>query len=390
MTSQRLLSLIWKDWKLFLADRQAAILCFVVPVVLASAFGAIFYRSDRSSPLPPLPIYIVAESESPFAQRVVKALCSNPEVRAKAVSRPMAFSALESKTTGVVLILPKDFNPWQQTGPAKPKVEVFHHPERKFEGRWAEGALTEAFLRESAKQWSVALRGQAPPRFEMPFRVEHGLMPGTADMAVHAYSHSYCGMTVQYLLFWGMDSGLLLLRERRRGIWKRMRAAPVGLLPLLCARVASISMIALLQILVTFSIGYFVFAVQFNGSLIGFGIIAMAAALLSAATGLLVAVIGGSEPRARSLAIVAILGLSILGGLWLPSFLLPDWAQRLSLALPTTWAARGFAGATWRGADLSHVLLSAAIVTGYSVVLLSLAYWRFCRAEALSLVKGES
>ena len=31
-----------KDWRLFWADRRAAVLCFVVPVVLASAFGLIF------------------------------------------------------------------------------------------------------------------------------------------------------------------------------------------------------------------------------------------------------------------------------------------------------------------------------------------------------------
>ena len=33
-----------KDLKLFLADRRGAVLCFAVPVLLASAFGAIFHR----------------------------------------------------------------------------------------------------------------------------------------------------------------------------------------------------------------------------------------------------------------------------------------------------------------------------------------------------------
>ena len=33
-----------KDWRLFWADRRAAALCFLVPVVLASAFGLIFAR----------------------------------------------------------------------------------------------------------------------------------------------------------------------------------------------------------------------------------------------------------------------------------------------------------------------------------------------------------
>ena len=45
----------------------------------------------------------------------------------------------------------------------------------------------------------------------------------------NSYTHSFSGMTLQYLLFWGMESGLLLLRERQRGVWLRVRAAPVPL-----------------------------------------------------------------------------------------------------------------------------------------------------------------
>ena len=51
-------------------------------------------------------------------------------------------------------------------------------------------------------------------------------------------------MTLQYLLFWGMDSGLLLLRERRLGIWRRLRAAPVSRLTLLAGRALATALVA--------------------------------------------------------------------------------------------------------------------------------------------------
>ena len=114
----------------------------------------------------------------------------------------------------------------------------------------------------------------------------------------------------------------------------------------------------------------------------------MAAALLSAATGLLVAALGGEEGRARSVAILAILILSMLGGLWLPSFLLPEWVRRAALALPTTWAARGFEGVSWQGMGFLAAARCAGVMAGFSAVFLAVALWGFARAEARRTAEG--
>src|SRR4029453_9236066 len=123
--------------------------------------------------------------------------------------------------------------------------------------------------------------------------------------------------------------------------------------------------LALLQVLVTFGVGYVAFGVTV-GSVIGLVLLALTACGLAAATGLLVAAIGGTEARARSVSILLILAVSMLGGLWVPAFLLPSWARDVSLALPTTWAMRGLETVTWHGGGLWAALPSAAAVAGFS------------------------
>jgi ABC-2 type transport system permease protein len=196
-------------------------------------------------------------------------------------------------------------------------------------------------------------------------------------------------MTIQYLLFWGMDSGLLLLRERRRGLWRRLRAAPVPLAVLLAGKALATTLIALVLIAATFGFGGLVFGVAVTGSWAGFAALAVCAAVLSAATGLLVAALGDTEARARSVAVVAILTLSLLGGLWLPSFLLPAWVQKAALALPTTWAARGLSGVTWQGMGTVPALGCAAMLLAFSAVFLAVALWGLTRSEA-RLARGGS
>jgi ABC-2 type transport system permease protein len=188
-------------------------------------------------------------------------------------------------------------------------------------------------------------------------------------------------MTLQYLLFWGMDSGLLMLRERRQGIWRRLRTIPITRGTLLAGRAMSTALVALAQIGCTFAVGVFVFKVAITGSWFGFIAIALSAAGLSASTGLLVAALGGNESRARSVSILAILLLSLLGGLWLPSFLLPRWAQQFAVILPTTWAARGLEGVTWQGMGWQPALRCAGLLVLFSTAFLAAALWVLARAD---------
>lgn len=208
------------------------------------------------------------------------------------------------------------------------------------------------------------------------------------DISRQAYSHSFSGMTMQYLLFWGMDCGLLLLRERRQGIWKRLKAAPIPLPTLLGGKIIATALIALTQILFTFSFGSLVFGVAINGSILGFFLMAIATALLSAATGLLIAAVGGTENRARSMAILSILSLSILGGLWLPSFMLPLYVQNFSLLLPTTWMIKGFEGVIWQGMGLVDASYCALVTLLFSTAFIGFSILKFQSTNQHSSTDG--
>jgi ABC-2 type transport system permease protein len=379
MTAQ--LRLIWdlacKDLRLFLADRRGVVLCFAVPIVLASVFGAAFHRPGGTAAVR-LSLLVVDEDQSPASQRVAAALCNSTHAMGARMDRAAALRQV-ADGPGVAVVLARGFA-------ARPHVLVLHHPSSTLEAHWAEGLATEAVMRAAAADLLAPLAAlQSGLDLQHPLDVEHAAVSAAGTLysgeVVDAYSHSFCGMTLQYLLFWGVDSGLLLLRERRQGIWRRLRAAPVSPETLLAGRALFTALVALAQVVVTFGVGAAVFGVRLTGSPLGFVLLALAAALLSAATGLVVAMLGGTEARARSVAILTILILSLLGGLWLPSFLLPSWLQRASLALPTTWAARGLEGVTWQGMGAAPACRCAGIVLAFAVAFLAIAWRRLTRSE---------
>jgi ABC-2 type transport system permease protein len=379
------LALAAKDWRLFWADRRAAALCFIVPVVLASAFGLIFNRPAPYAAPSRLPVLVVTEDDGPFTAHVAADLLASPRLDAKPATRAEAEAAVRGNRSAVAVVLPAGFEKvkdWQPGQGGGPELRVLHHPTASAERQWAEGAVLEVVMRQLAREKLGAL-GQREAVLAAPFRVTATAAAARPDAKFNSYSHAFCGMTLQYLLFWGMESGLVFLRERRRGVWCRVRAAPVPLGCVLTAKALSTAFIALLQVLVTFAFGYLVFGVAVTGSFAGFVLLALAACGLAAATGLLVAAVGGTEARARSVSIVVILGISMVGGLWVPSFLLPGWVRDTALSLPTAWAMHGLGGVTWQGLGLWAVLPSVLAVAAFTAAFLALAAWRLNRAERL-------
>jgi ABC-2 type transport system permease protein len=382
---QRSLSLILtlaaKDWRLFFADKRAAVLCFAVPIILASAFGLIFAKPENRSDSMRLPLLLVVESEGPFTNEIVRDFLASERMEVEIATQHEALKRIADKRPSIAVVLPANLETlaaWVPGTPAeRPAIRILHNPMCQSEGQWAEGLVSEVLMNKLAKA-AMSQFGEVPT---IPFTVHNGESQGTRA-GFNAYSHSFSGMTLQYLLFWGMESGLLLLRDRQRSLWLRMRAAPVPLSTILLGKALSTAAIAFLQILATFGFGYLAFGVTIGGSMAGFLLIAMAVSVLAAATGLLVAAMGGTEARARSICILAILGVSMLGGLWLPSFVLPAWARDLALSLPTTWAMRGFDSVTWQGGRFVSVLPNIGVLFGFTAAFVALALARFITTEA--------
>jgi len=190
-------------------------------------------------------------------------------------------------------------------------------------------------------------------------------------------AHTFAGMAMQGVLFFGIDSAMALLKDRRLGIWRRLRASPVTLTELLLGKALSSAVMASLVLIGVLAFGMVVFGIRVQGSWLGLATVTGSAALMVSAFGLLVASLGRTEQQSRGLSILAVLGMSMLGGAWFPSFMMPQWVQTLSLAVPVRWALDGFDAMLWRGQSLSESIGPVLGLLGFTVVFGLIAAFRF-------------
>jgi len=250
-----------------------------------------------------------------------------------------------------------------------PDVKLFYDPSQSMVRPMVAGLLTQHVMQRISRPNFIG--GNKP----VPFNLVNTAV--TTGPRYNSYAHSFAGMSIQFILFMGIDAGVTLLLMRQEGMWRRLRAAPLSRAVLLGSRVAGTTLISMMILTVVYLAAGLFFGVRIAGSVPGFVMVAIAFSLLAATTGLMISALGRSVGATRGVAMFSVLILVMLGGAWVPSFLFPEWLQQVTEFVPTRWAVDGFDQMTWRGLPLQSAFLPTAILVGWSALFAAIAVWRF-------------
>ncbi|MBK9625741.1 MAG: ABC transporter permease [Rhodocyclaceae bacterium] len=426
-----ILALIRKDLILFVNDRRALILTVLMPIVLGAFFGYIFGGSGAKE-VGKVDIAVVMLDDSNVAKKIATALKNETTFNVVELGVDEArLKVLKGKLSAAVVI-PAGFGTASVKGlfgaGPKPEISLFYDPSQTAVLQMTKGLLTQhvmeivtsemtngpagqEFVSESLDKLeavaskhpeqkplremlaslkafqtdNLATANKAPSAstpaasakgFTLPFTTkEEAMTSGPAKY--NGYAHSFAGMSVQFILFMGIDAGISILLARRMGLWNRLLAAPISLSNLLAARALSCALIAFGLLCVIFSVAALVFGVRITGNLFGFLGVGVCFAIMTASFGLLIAAFGKTPEAARSMATFATLIMVMLGGAWVPSFIFPQWMQTATLFVPTRWAVDGFDAMTWRGQGMDVAAECMAVQIGFALLFGSLALWKF-------------
>jgi ABC-2 type transport system permease protein len=427
MAATPLLAMIRKDLQLFLSDRRSVLMSFAVPIAIASFFGSVFSGQRTTSEPARIAVIAIDEDGSAISRGVLTGLQGDTALRVTSATAAEARERVRAGTAAVAGILPAGFGDRAGSaffgGADKPPLDLLYDPSRATELAVVRGVLTEHVMAavsrevfggpqgqrlidrtlasidqmplapEERQQLSEVLRSvqrlnavrvqqggaaaASGPGVTLPYAVHEEAMTSGTAVAYNGYAHAFGGMGIQFLFFATANLGVDVLLERQRGLWKRLRSAPLSRASLLPANLARRAIIALLTLPVSFGFAMLVFHVAIAGSLVGFLAVAVSCALMASTFGLLVAAIGRTPGTARGVTTLAILMMVMLGGAWVPTFVFPQWLQTATLVVPARWAVDGLDAMTWRGFGLSSAVLPTLVLLGFAALFAAVAFARF-------------
>lgn len=383
---QILWELIRKDLRQFAADRRALIIAFFVPVFIASFLALITGGSSSGDTKKMRVAIVVADADqSEVTKRMVERLRKNENVMLTEGTAEQAQTEVRDGKVSFGVVFPKGFGTNSVAamhGGPQVDMPTYADPSKSTESQIVKGILAQAVMQEviPAAFGGVSADGgnSGDEAFRLPYK-ENAQAIGGGDKTADSWSgsaHAFAGMAMQGLFFGAIEAAMGLLRERRLGLWRRLRSAPIRPEVILLARILSSAMRAALVMAAVFAFGIALFHFRINGSFLGFLLVGLAACLMTGCFGLFVAALGKTEQQSRGLSILAVLVMMMLGGAWFPAFLMPQWVQTISLAIPVRWAVDGFDAMTWRGLGLSAALPSVGVLLVFSVLFAAIAMRR--------------
>jgi ABC-2 type transport system permease protein len=189
--------------------------------------------------------------------------------------------------------------------------------------------------------------------------------------------------TIQMAGYGGMMAALgqafNIVTERSIGWNRQLRITPLSGTGYLISKVVSALAVSLVSIVLLIVVSVVVLHAQLS-----FGNWALAALALwvGVIPFALIAVLIGqfAKPQfAQPLFMVVFFGMAILGGLWIPLQIMPDWVSNIAQIVPSYWLNRmGQMGAGLKGDMLEPML----VLLGWTVVLAAFIIWRYRRDSA--------
>jgi ABC-2 type transport system permease protein len=367
-------ALVRKDIALFLRDRRALVVSVLTPIVVAAFFGFLFGGTGSGgNPVSHMKVGITDLDHSALTKAVLESLNQDESLEIQELPEDQALQLVRSGKLRAAIVFPPGFEA-AATGAlvgtgAMPDVKLLYDPSQSMVRPMVAGLLSQHVMQRLSRPNFI---GNSKP---IPFNVDNVAV--TTGPRYNSYAHSFAGMSIQFILFMGIDAGITLLLMRQEGMWRRLRAAPLSRAVLLGSRVAATTLIAIMILAVVYLVARVAFDVRIAGSVPGFAMVACAFALLAATTGLMIASLGRSVGATRGVAMFSVLILVMLGGAWVPAFLFPEWLQHLTEFVPTRWAVDGLDATTWRGLPLQDAIKPTVILLGWSALFALIAVWRF-------------
>jgi ABC-2 type transport system permease protein len=191
------------------------------------------------------------------------------------------------------------------------------------------------------------------------------------------------GFTVLFIFLAAQTAALSIYEEKKVGSFRRLLAAPLSKVELLGGKLLPNFVLVLLQIVVIGAAAYFLFPllgldrINLGQDPIAIVLLCLAVALCSTCLGLLIAALAHTEGQIGGLSTVIIWGTGIIGGSFMPAFLMSDVLDKVARAVPQYWAIGGFYDLMVLGGGLADIVPALGMLLAFSVLFGGIGLWRF-------------
>jgi ABC-2 type transport system permease protein len=383
----RLISMAGVTLRRLARDRLALFFMVLPPVVIILVIGVTFGDGSER-----LPVGVVDQGGGPLGAELEADLAASPALDPRGYDNLDALrKAVRRGVVAAGVVIPAGHDQALRAGRAADVTFVVDQT------RPAPAAVRSAVAAATSRQaamvqaarfaattagvpFDAALaRARALAGGQQQVRVEATTIGGRQDALPSGFNYTAPSNLVLFVFITSLAGAAALIEERRLGVTRRMLAAPTTASAILLGETLGRFLVALLQGLIVFTVGWLVFGVDWGDPPAAL-LLMTVFALVGTGAGMLFGSLLRTPEQATSIGPPVGIALGMLGGCMWPLAIVPAPMRLAGHLFPHAWAMDAFIDLISKGAGLAGIAGKLAVLAGFAAVLLALATWRLRRA----------
>ena len=386
---------IQKEFKVFVRDRAAMAVTFIMPVTLVFIVTVIQDSTFKSVNETAVPLLFVDHDKDSIAIRLEKALAETKffKVEKKEMSEEETKDLVSKGKFLIGIVIPENSSerlrqrseeriselfPSEDsqivTNAKIIELKLFFDPVTKESFKVSiGGAINRIVSGIEMQTMLIALRnelrdispeGKGPDLESKPIvSIVESYAGGESAIMPNSVQHNVPAWTMFAMFFICIPLAGNIIREREDGSAFRLLTMPGSYMNVMMGKIIFFLKVNLIQFILMMVMGLYILPLlglpklDTGENYLTLLIIALSAGLAATGYGLLIGTIANSQDQASMFGAVSVVILAALGGVWIPTFVMPELMRAISSISPLNWGLEAFYGVFLRGLGPGGILI---------------------------------
>jgi len=185
------------------------------------------------------------------------------------------------------------------------------------------------------------------------------------EIVPNAVQHNVPAWAIFAMFFIVLPLAGSMVKEKNEGTVLRLQTIPASFLVLINGKIIVYIFVCLIQFALMLSVGLFILPIfglptlNFGNCISGIILLSVATAFAATGYGVMMGTIASTEQQGAILGSLSVLLLSAIGGVWVPTYVMPELMRNISYFSPLNWSLNGFYELFLRGGGIADVLLAS-------------------------------
>lgn len=414
----KLLYSLYKEYKVITRDRAGLAITFIMPTVLILIITLIQDTTFRSVSEASVPLLIVDNDHDSLSNVLEKSLISSKffVITKKQLSVDEAKKEVAKGHYFIGIVIPEhtsdllrqrssdrvnklmssfsgDTLPSEKADTAMIRLKLFFDPITKKSFKTTISNSIERIISQIEMQSMVNSLNEVmkesfpdakPSKLEIKPIVgltEEYASYNNSTIIPNSVQHNVPAWTLFAMFFICIPLAGNIIKEREDGSAFRLLTMPGSYMIVILGKMLMYVFVSLIQFALMLCVGLFILPMmglpQLNigDNLPVLFLVAFSAGLAATGFGLLVGTIATSHDQASLFGAVFVIILAAIGGVWVPTFVMPEVMKQISVISPLNWGLEAFYGIFLRNFGFKEVFPEVAKLLTFFLVSLGSAYW---------------